>query len=91
MSKSPNMRKCDCAGCKRNKEFKKHIALMKEFGLNYAAEFFEGVYNDLCHVEFDNDVNKAIIAGTWTDADKLIEQARQAQKEQNKDKQPVDA
>ncbi len=50
-------------------------------GVEEAIKFFEKIYNDLNNVELDNDVNKAIIEGSWPTADENIKWARIRRKE----------
>lgn len=65
---------CDCKVCERHREFEGHIKLLKEAGLDSSVEFFENLYEDLNYVEMDNNVNQAILDGTWPSARQYAEQ-----------------
>ena len=67
---------CNCRICEQSREFYKHMDILKAARLGAFAEFFEDIYSELAHVQMDNAVNKAIIDGSWPDADQIIETAR---------------
>lgn len=72
--------KCECRICERHEKYSRQMTnLQKKIQdpeIEEAIEFFENIYNDLNNVELDNDVNKAIIEGSWPTADENIKWAR---------------
>lgn len=88
---------CECRICKRHEEYSHHLTNLQEVipylqepkqnawpvGVEEAIKFFEQIYNDLNNVELDNDVNKAIIEGSWPSADEQIKWARIRRKDGN--------
>ncbi len=87
--------KCECRICERHVEYDLHLTNLQEVipylqepkqnpwpvGVEEAIKFFEKIYNDLNNVEMDNDVNRAIIDGSWHTADEQIKWARIRRKE----------
>lgn len=72
-----NHKKCNCKFCQRNTQFSKHLALIKEAGLTESVEFIKSLYSHLNCVEMDNNVNEAIINGSWPSANQIIAVKRQ--------------
>ncbi len=68
---------CPCKICRRNRVYDKHISLIKGAGLeDETIDFIKGQYSDLNHVEMDRDYYKAILYGTWPNADEIIHRLR---------------
>ena len=68
--------KCECRLCLQRIEFVKHLNILKETGLTDSIQFFEKIYDELMNVGLDNNVNKAVIDGSWPTADEQIAWAR---------------
>lgn len=66
---------CDCRVCNRHREYELHIKILESAEISESTiEFFEKIYEDLNYVEFDNNVNEAILDGTWPSARQYAEQ-----------------
>lgn len=63
---------CECDVCKRAIEFRRRLELIPDA----EREYWSGIFMDLEGAELDRDVNRAVIDGSWPDADKIIEGAR---------------
>ena len=68
---------CECRVCVRHREYSKHITDIKDAGLDGALSFVEEMYDTLNNVELNNNVNQAIIEGSWPTADENIKCARE--------------
>ena len=67
------MKQCECRVCVRSRAFDKHIENLDDDQRN----FFIGLHETLLLVEFDLDISKAVIDGSFLTADKWIEKARE--------------
>ena len=67
------MKQCDCRVCVRSRAFDKHIENLDDDQRN----FFIGLHETLLQAEFDLDVSKSVIDGSFSTADKWIEKARE--------------
>ncbi len=79
--------KCECRICERHEEYSLHLTNLQkkiqEPEIEEAIVFFERIYNDLNNIELNNDVNRAIIDGSWHTADEQIKWARIKRKDGN--------
>jgi len=76
-------RSCNCRICQRNAEFRKFSNLLKKFsnqlkdtGLSDAINFMHDILDDALHAEMDRDYYYAILDGSWSEADDIIEHIR---------------
>lgn len=67
------MSACNCKLCLRTQQFRLSLEKVPES----EREFWSNIYSDLFHVEVDRDYYKAIVEGTWPDADQIINRHRQ--------------
>ena len=70
------MKQCECRICVRSRAFDKHIENLDDDQRN----FFIGLHESLLLAEFDLDVSKAVIDGSFLTADLWIERAREKRK-----------
>jgi hypothetical protein len=63
---------CNCLICMRHAAFVRALSEIPEDG----RRFWEHIYDQLNGAEFDADYYRAIVEGTWPDADKVIHQSR---------------
>ncbi len=65
--------KCECDVCHFSRLVNAHIQKLED---EDAQNFFMNMYDMLIHAEFDRDYYKAVIDGTWPEADTLIQKYR---------------
>lgn len=63
---------CSCDVCKQSITFREHLDRIPA----ELHEYFQELYDVLIHAQFDNDYYKAIIDGSWPEADLIIDRAR---------------
>lgn len=67
------MKRCDCDLCKRQRKFQK---VMRSYKFKEEdRKFIEKIYEDLNMTEFDNDVNEAVLDGSWPSAKEILTRA----------------
>ena len=64
---------CNCAVCMYYKEFKERIILLPE----EQREFFIKMYEDMVHLQSRFNHQRAIIDGSWPNADSIIKKKRE--------------
>lgn len=64
---------CNCEICQRSELFHLHLQKIEDLK---EREFWENIWLALETTELDLDVARAIIDGTWPDADKIILERR---------------
>lgn len=62
---------CECEVCKYGRLVEKNLAGLSES----QQEFFEDMYDRLCNAENHVSYYKAVLAGTWPNAKKLLTKA----------------
>ena len=62
-------KRCECDVCHFSRLVNAQIQKLED---EDAQNFFLNMYDMLIHTEFDRDYYKAIIDGTWPEADKMI-------------------
>jgi hypothetical protein len=65
---------CQCQICHRNRQFKEVIERVPA----QDKEFWKAIFDRLFNVENDRDYYKAVVEGTWPNADKVIHDHRSA-------------
>ena len=64
---------CDCKLCKRSRKFD---AIMNRYKFRPAdKKFLDSMYESLCMVETDYEVDEAILAGQWPEAKEILTRA----------------
>lgn len=67
------MSECECKLCARTRQFRLALEKIPE----QEREFWSNLYNHLFDIEVDRDYYKAIVDGTWPNADQIIGHYRQ--------------
>ena len=62
---------CECAVCKYGRLVQENLANLPE----PLKVFFEDMYERMCYAEQDVSYYKAVLAGTWPNAKKLLTRA----------------
>jgi hypothetical protein len=75
------MKQCDCRVCVRSRAFDKHIENLDDDQRN----FFIGLHETLLQAEFDLDVSKSVIDGSFSTADLWIKRAREKREKVDND------
>jgi len=65
---------CDCGSCNEINEFQTNINKIED---EEVKEHFQKLYVSYLSLEMDRDRLKAIIVGTWPDADEQLREIRQ--------------
>ena len=75
------MKQCECRVCVRSRAFDKHIENLYDDQRN----FFIGLHETLLLVEFDLNISKAVIDGSFLTADLWIKRAREKREKVDND------
>lgn len=70
---------CDCQVCTENRYFMTQLEGLTES----QKEYFEGLHDSMLNTMEDNSYYKALLDGTWPNADKVIENWRKRCQAQN--------
>ena len=77
-------KKCNCDLCKRNHKWNRFLKKYSESFTKDEKKFLDKIYEDLNMIEFDNEVNEAILDGSWPQAqdwlNRGLEKAKDIQK-----------
>jgi hypothetical protein len=66
------MNTCNCAICQRSQQFQEALKLVPETDKQFWKDLFSLLYD----VEMDRDYYRAIVDGSWPNADEVIHQRR---------------
>ncbi|MBW2106611.1 MAG: hypothetical protein JRI26_11490 [Deltaproteobacteria bacterium] len=70
---------CECKVCEYGKLVEQNINILPE----PQRKFFNDMYSNLAHAEEDRDYYKAIVKGTWPNADGIIALMRRVKEVKN--------
>ena len=63
---------CECRVCKYGRDVQHQLSFLTKA----QTEFFEDMYDQLMHAEFDRDYYSCIVKGTWPQSEEILAQYR---------------